>query len=274
MTPYDVQALNEEGRTLWDSKAAFWDQLHGDEGNDFHRTLVSPPVERLLALQTGERVLDIACGNGVLARRLAALGGVVTAVDFSAALIERARLRGQSSGTPIAYSVVDATDEVALLSLGEASFAAVVCTMGLMDIPVIAPLFRAARRLLRTGGRLVIATAHPAFSSNSPTVYAERDEIDGKFVVESGLKVHRYLDIAPYKSMGAPGENNAHYYYHRSLSELFGAAFAAGLVLDALEEPATLSPSAGSPYNPLSRFAITQLPLVLAARFKGVTGDA
>jgi len=89
------QRLNDEGRTLWDQKAAFWDDLHGDDGNRFHRRLISPTVERLLALQRGEKVLDVACGNGVLARRLAALGGQVTAVDFSATLLDRARQRGQ-----------------------------------------------------------------------------------------------------------------------------------------------------------------------------------
>ena len=30
-------ALNEEGRELWDRKAAFWDELHGEEGNNFHQ---------------------------------------------------------------------------------------------------------------------------------------------------------------------------------------------------------------------------------------------
>ncbi len=71
----EQQALNDEGRALWDQKAAFWDTLHGDAGNKFHRQLVSPAVERLLALRAGERVLDIACGSGVMARRLAELGG-------------------------------------------------------------------------------------------------------------------------------------------------------------------------------------------------------
>jgi hypothetical protein len=52
-----TQTLNEEGRELWNQKAAFWDALHGDEGNSFHRYLVAPAVERLLALQPGERVL-------------------------------------------------------------------------------------------------------------------------------------------------------------------------------------------------------------------------
>jgi hypothetical protein len=48
----------------------------------FHRRLVGSAVARLLALQPGERVLDMACGNGVMARRLALLGGRVTAVEL------------------------------------------------------------------------------------------------------------------------------------------------------------------------------------------------
>jgi 2-polyprenyl-3-methyl-5-hydroxy-6-metoxy-1,4-benzoquinol methylase len=86
-TIMDAQQLNAAGRDQWNQKAEFWDNLHGDDGNRFHRTLVSPAVEKLLALQPGEHVLDIACGSGVMARRLAALGGKVTAVDFSPALV-------------------------------------------------------------------------------------------------------------------------------------------------------------------------------------------
>lgn len=267
---YEAAALNDEGRVMWDRKAAFWDELQGEDGNDFHRTLVSPSVERLLALRPGERVLDIACGTGVLARRLAALGGVVTAVDFSAALVERAKARGQASGVPITYGVADATVEHALVALGEGAFDAVTCTMALMDMPVIAPLYRAAWRLLRAGGRLVIATAHPAFSSNSPVNYAERADVEGRFVIETGLKVSRYLSIPPFKAMGAPGEDNAHYYYHRPLHELVGEAFAVGFVLDALEEPPTV-PDEREPYHPLKRQAILQIPLVLAARLRVVS---
>jgi hypothetical protein len=64
-----TQTLNEEGRELWNQKATFWDALPGDEGNSFHRRLVAPTVERRLALQPGERVLDVACGNGVMSRQ-------------------------------------------------------------------------------------------------------------------------------------------------------------------------------------------------------------
>lgn len=260
-------ALNEEGRELWNRKAAFWDTLHGKEGNRFHLRLVSPAVERLLALRPGERVLDVACGSGVMARRLAALGGHVTAVDFSSALIEKARHRGQSSGKPIHYAVADATDEEALAALGEGQYDAVVCTMALMDMPVIAPLYRAVRRLLRAEGRFIFATAHPAFNSSNPVFVAEIADRNGQLLESYAVKIDTYLKARPAKGVGARGEPAPHTYYHRPLHELLGLAFAAGLVLDALEEP-SYSPEDADPARPLAWYSLWQIPPVLAGRFR------
>ena len=219
--------LNDEGRELWNQKAEFWDNLHGQDGNDFHRELISPPVESLLNIEPGELVLDIGCGSGVMARRLAQLGAKVTACDFSAALVERARMR-ESVGEPIDYHVVDATDAAALLSLGEGKFDAIVCTMAVMDMPVVAPMFRAVHGLLKENGRFVFASAHPAFNSNNPVFVAEVGDDDGEVKVTHSVKLKGYLDIPPVKGSGAPNEPNPHYYYHRPMHELFGSAFAAG----------------------------------------------
>ncbi len=259
--------LNEEGRTIWDSKAAFWDQLHGDSGNFFHRALIAPAVERLLAVKPGEKVLDIACGNGALARRLAELGGLVTAVDFSPALIKAAQKRGQPSGETIHFAVADATDETALVNLGENSFDAVVCTMALMDIPVIAPLYRAVTHLLTRNGRFVIVTSHPAFNSNYPIFFAEDADIEGQRVAINGIKISSYLYMPPSKQCGAPGEPEPHYYYHRPMTQLLGEAFAVGLMLDGLEEPG-FPPEGTDPNCPLRWVSMPQIPPVLAARFR------
>lgn len=260
-----ARALNDEGRQLWDQKAQFWDELHGDEGNLFHRQLIGPAVERLLHLRPGERVLDVACGSGVMARRLALLGARVTATDYSPALLERARSRGQAGGEPILYRLADATDEAALAALGEAQFDAVICTMALMDMPVIGPLFRAARRLLGAGGRFVFATAHPAFNSNNPVFVAELADSDGMLLTRYSIKLSAYLSIAPTKAAGAPNEPAAHYYYHRPLHELLGEAFAAGFVVDGLEEPA-FGADVAKVEQPLSWRKLAQIPPVLACR--------
>ena len=79
-------------RRIWDAKAAFWDERMGD-GNQFQRELIGPAVDRLLAVQPGEHILDVGCGNGVSSRRLARLGARVVAIDFSARFLERARSR-------------------------------------------------------------------------------------------------------------------------------------------------------------------------------------
>ncbi|HSB66786.1 MAG TPA: class I SAM-dependent methyltransferase, partial [Anaerolineales bacterium] len=52
-----------------------------------------PSLASLLDVQPGRRYLDIACGNGLTSRRLAALDAQVTAFDFSTNLIEKAKAR-------------------------------------------------------------------------------------------------------------------------------------------------------------------------------------
>ena len=257
----DVKRLNDEGRELWNRKAQFWDAMQGGEGNSFHRCLIEPAVLRLLKLQPGEGTLDVGCGNGVLARRLAKEGARVTAIDFSAAFVRLAEARGQS----IRYHVMDATDEAALLTLGEGRFDAITCTMALMDMPTIEPLFRAASRLLNPNGRFVFATAHPAFNSNNPIFVHEIEDRGGLVSDHYAVKIRAYLDAPPVKGSGAPGEPNPHYYYHRPLHELLGAAFAAGFALDALLEPA-FAPGAVS--KRLYWLKLWQIPPALVGRLR------
>lgn len=263
----DTKALNDEGRDLWNNKAKFWDNLHGDEGNGFHQTLISPSVEALLDLKSGERVLDIGCGSGVLARRLAQLGGAVTAFDFSAELIKLAKARGQSSGEPIDYHVIDATDESAMVALGVGQFDAITCTMTLMDVPTVEPIFRAVSQLLKDGGRFVYATAHPAFNSNNPIFVHEQIDSDGVVADHYGVKLRGYLDVPPVKGSGAPNEPNPHYYYHRPLHELLGIAFASGLVLDGLLEPAFPRENADKTQR-LTWAKLWQIPPVITGRLR------
>src|SRR5439155_3740449 len=116
-----TQALSDSSRAIWDQNAPVWDEYMG-EGRSFQRELIGPVTERLLALQPGERILDIACGNGAFSRRMAALGAQVVASDFSPKFIERARARTVENADRITYHVVDATNGAQLLALGEGSF--------------------------------------------------------------------------------------------------------------------------------------------------------
>jgi SAM-dependent methyltransferase len=235
--------LTQESRAIWNAKAAFWDERMGEEGNAFQRLLVGPATERLLALGEGELVLDVACGNGVMARRLAALGARVVACDFSEVFVERARARSAPElRERIEYAVADATDEGQLLALGEGRFDAVVCNMAFMDMATLDPLLRAARRLLKPEGRFVFCVTHPCFNTPDHVKVVEEEDRAGRIVLTYSIKIPHYLRPTIEKGAGMPGEPEPHYYFHRSLSDLLAACFGAGFVLDGLEEPSVTGP--------------------------------
>ena len=79
--------------TGWDQMVEWWDAQIGEEGDLWHRALIDPPLLRLVGDVAGQRVLDLACGNGYLSRRFARQGAAVVGVDATAPIIERARTR-------------------------------------------------------------------------------------------------------------------------------------------------------------------------------------
>ncbi|MFN4241602.1 MAG: class I SAM-dependent methyltransferase [Tepidisphaerales bacterium] len=253
----------------WDAIADHWDAQVG-EGSDFQKLLVFPATDRLLELRGGEVVLDACCGNGHHARRLAARGCRVVAFDGSARMIHHARRRHRPGSGDVVYHVADACDIDALRqALGDERFDAAVCTMALMDLPTLEPLLHAVRTSLRPGGRFVFSVAHPAFFSNEPLKWAQQDdggETDGRPRQTFGVLVTRYLTPWPHPSRGLLGQPRAHTMYHRPLSELLGACFAAGFVVTALAEPAF--PPDTRLRSPFSWARRPELPPVLVVRLQ------
>ena len=93
--------LHQFTHEAWEANAEIWDGRMGNEGNDFFNILCWPALASLLDVQPGQHILDIACGNGLTSRHLAALGAHVTAFDFSGNLIEKARARSTNLNSPI-----------------------------------------------------------------------------------------------------------------------------------------------------------------------------
>jgi SAM-dependent methyltransferase len=258
--------LHEETRRAWDENAAFWDARMG-EGNDFVELLIWPATERLLAVQPGERVLDLGCGNGLSSRRLAAQGAEVVALDFSPNLIALARGRTDPAAR-ITYQVLDATDGEALRALGRQRFDAALCQMALFDMAEIGPLLAAMPYLLRAGGRFVFSVIHPCFNNPHSRQVAELEDRGGQVVTTYAVKVQRYLTPTATPGAAIAGQPRPHLYFHRPLQALLGAAFEAGLVLDGLEERA-FPPDHPPGRNPLSWSGqYAEIPPVLVGRLR------
>lgn len=267
--PGSIEGIVEESRRLWEEKAGFWDEYVGPESNEWHRVLIAPAQLRLLDLKLTDEVLEIACGNGQFAREMARHVASVTACDASPTFVERARRHTQKARMKnVDYSVVDATDEPALLAFGIGRFDAAVCTMAIMDLPAIEPMLRAVHLLLKPHGRLVFSVTHPAFNSTGTRLVEEQEERDGELVANYAVKVGRYLDIPVERGVAIRGEPVSHYYFHRSLSRLFGACFEAGFAVDGLEEPAFAEPAPERRSFDWRNYG--QIPPVLVVRLRPV----
>jgi 2-polyprenyl-3-methyl-5-hydroxy-6-metoxy-1,4-benzoquinol methylase len=264
----DLQQANEETRAAWNANAAFWDARMGDTGNDFVNQLVWPAAQRLLNLQPAEHVLDIGCGNGLYSRRLAALGAHVVAFDFAEAMVEQARRYPTEHAAPIAYHVLDATDETALLALGEGQFDAALSTMVLMDMAEIDPLFRALARLLRPGERFVFSVTHPCFNQPRAVHMAEMEDVGGELITTYAVKIRGYMTPSIAAGAAIAGQPTPQLYFDRPLHLLLGAGFAAGFVVDALEERA-FAPENQPGRNPLGwNGNFSEIPPVLVVRMR------
>lgn len=106
------------------------------------------------ALRPGERVLDIACGTGIVARTAARRlsdGARVVGLDFSAPMLEVARLAAKAEGVAAEWL----EDSAVTLPLADATFDVAFCQQGLQFFPDRPTALREMRRILAPNGRLV-----------------------------------------------------------------------------------------------------------------------
>ncbi len=144
----------------WDPTAVFdEDYLHFFE--DVLRERGDAEVEVLWSLgnlQPGERVLDLACGHGRIANRLAAKGARVTGLDLTRLFLDRAREEAESLHLDVEYVQGDMRD---LPWSGE--FDVVVnwfTAFGYFDDETDRAILRQIHTALRPRGRLLLELLH------------------------------------------------------------------------------------------------------------------
>ena len=106
----------------------------------------------------GERVLDVAAGNGNATLAAAHRFARVTSSDYVPALLDRGKARAEAEGLAITFDVADAED----LPYADDSFDVVLSTFGVMFAPNQARAAREMLRVCRRGGRIGLASWTPA----------------------------------------------------------------------------------------------------------------
>ena len=150
---------------------ADWYNKHLEGGNDtYHAKVIFPNILRMVGDVAGKKVLDLACGQGILSEQLRDKGAFVTGVDLGKELIALAEEKSKSvkeKGThKVAYHVGSAED---LFILKDKTFDIVICVLALQNIENLQKTIEETRRVLMNGGKFIFVLNHPSFRNPKQT---------------------------------------------------------------------------------------------------------
>lgn len=216
-----------------DSSTLSWNAL-GEEWLTLAQTgesrmkFIMPWMLRYMGDVQGLHILDLGCGEGGYARKLAAAGAKVTAVDCSRAAICYAQEQAEREGLSITHHLRNSND---LFDLPDASFDAVLCSMMLMDCEDLSGTLREAVRVLKPDGRLFASMLHPCFDGNHEHGIGRQGQGETREVV-----VKNYFEPCEWEAP-LPSGTRSVIWRHRTLSEYVKAFIGAGLTIVDMDEP-------------------------------------
>jgi SAM-dependent methyltransferase len=239
--------------TSWDKVAAWYDGWVGDKGSRYHRDVAIPALLDLLEPRAGEGVLDIGCGQGVLAPYVAARGASYTGVDASARLIALAKRRHTRSGK---FFVADAARLAHATALPASSFDACVFLLSIQDMAPLEEIIASAAAMLNEMGRLVLLLPHPAFQvpRQSGWGWDERRKLRYR-------RIDRYL--SPLAVPMGREDRRLLRRFHRPLGDYVSALGASGLVVRKLNEVPGHWANAPPGQRAAAQRALSEFPLFL-----------
>ena len=141
----------------WGRNAAPWTTAVRGQQIESRRLVTDWAIVEATLARSPRSVLDIGCGEGWLARALAARGIEVIGIDVIPVLIEQARQAGGGDFRVMSYEDV-AAGELKL------SVDAVVCNFALLGNESVAGLFGVVRSLLKPRGTFLVQTLHPVIA--------------------------------------------------------------------------------------------------------------
>lgn len=204
----------------WEQHAQWWQDGYTDGADpEYVEQLIPIACEWLAGFV---RVLDLGCGEGQVARALAAQGAEVVGIDPTPSQIHTAKLRG---GGPEYFRA-----EASATGLDDESMDAVVACLVFEHITALDAALDEVARVLRPHGRFVLLLNHPLTQAPGSAW------IDDHIMGEQYYRIGPYLDTAMWTEEIAAGVHLP--YVHRPFSEYINGLADRGFVVERILEPA------------------------------------
>lgn len=253
--------------TSWQKVAPWYNKItRGGEGHYYHEHVVIPGVLRLLGLspkspkfpQSPQNVLDIACGNGVLAKHLPK-DVEYTGIDLSESLI-RTAINGDKNYKH-KYIIGDITNWSNLSNLPK-GFTHATIILALQNISDPLCVLKNASNLLIANGYLLIVLNHPAFRIPRQSSWGIDEERKIQY-----RRIDKYMSPMeiPIRMNPSDPQSAQTMSYHFPVSDYSKMLHDAGFVIDLIEEWTSDKESVGRASKMENR-SRAEIPLFMAIK--------
>ncbi|HEY0979955.1 MAG TPA: class I SAM-dependent methyltransferase [Candidatus Paceibacterota bacterium] len=246
-------------QTNWNNVSSWYDHyLQGDD--TYQAKVIAPNLLRMLDAKEGERVLDVACGQGYFARLVARTGAMVVGVDASKELVEVA---ARQASTNESYRVGNA-ETLPSMKLG--AFDAAFSVLAFENIKNISKVLDGMSDCLKKEGKVVVVLLHPAFRipQHSDWGYDMKRSVQYRKTEKYLSEVSIPIELSPFR--GAKKITTTT--FHRSLQWYAKAFRNAGFAITNLEEWISHKKSEAGPRQGAEDAARKEIPMFMAIEIR------
>lgn len=248
--------------TSWNKVAGWYDELLTTDEDSYQSKVITPNLLRMLDIQKGEQVFDLACGQGYFANIFARNGATVVASDLSKRLIETAI---KNSPKEIGYHISPAHKAPFLKN---ESIDAIVIVLAIQNIENVGEVFAECKRVLKKNGRMIMVLNHPAFRvpQGSDWTFANDTQyrMVGKYLSESKVSI----DMTPGEK--DPKKKIKTVSFHRPLQYYMKLLSKNGMAITRLEEWISHKKSQKGPRQIAEDVARKEIPLFMCVEVKKI----
>ncbi len=212
--------------TSWEDSSKWYNKITGEKGHYYHEHLVIPGVLRLLDLKPGDKLLDLACGNGILGRSTPK-GIEYLGVDLSESLISMAKKMDTNINHK--YTSGDVTHPLNVGS--DFNKSAIILSLQNIKKPHLA-IDNASKHLI-SGGTFVIVLNHPAFRIPRQSSWGIEEKRQIQY-----RRVDKYMSrmVIPINTNPSDRNSPVTWSYHFPVSEYSKMLKNCGFVITEIEE--------------------------------------
>lgn len=245
---------NKVKTTSWHKSGKWYNKLVGSDGHYYHSHVILPGVLRLLQLDNASSVLDVGCGQGILARQLPK-NIYYQGIDLAGSLIKAAQ---EQDKNPLHhYAVADAAKP---FPLAKKDFTRAVIILALQNMEFPDKALKNVGSHLRAGGRMVIVLNHPGFRVPRQSGWGiSENQQQHRWVMRYMTPLAIPIEMHPGKRASEQTMS-----FHLPLSAYSNYLFQAGFMIEKIEEWVSDKKNQPGPHAKREDVARGEIPLFMA----------